>query len=213
MFLTRLRSIAPGLVCLMLCIAPISLSAQSQLRDPGRGQDPLKPGDVVRLKIWREPDLSGDFVVDEREHVVFAKIGSVAVAGITTDSLKRMLVRNYSAYLRDPAIDVVLLRRVNILGAVRNPGLYQIDMTMTIADAMSMAGGASEDGRPDRAELRRGGERLTVDLSAHTRLAETPLQSGDQLYFPQRSWISRNPAIVAGTLTALTGIVVTILTR
>ena len=42
-------------------------TAAAQLQDV----DPLRPGDVVRLRIWREPDMSGDFAVDEigRAHV------------------------------------------------------------------------------------------------------------------------------------------------
>jgi protein involved in polysaccharide export with SLBB domain len=86
-------------------------------------------------------------------------------------------------------------------------------MTMTVSDAMALAGGAAADGRADRVELRRGGEKVKIDLSAQTRLGATSVRSGDQLYFPQRSWISRNPGIVAGSLTALTGLVFSLLLR
>jgi polysaccharide biosynthesis/export protein len=180
---------------------------------PADGVSALRPGDIVRLRIWREPDLSGDFPVDESGQIVFPKIGAIVVEAVSADSLKRMLVSSYSAYLRDPAVEVTLLRRVTILGAVRNPGLYPLDLTMTVSDAMAIAGGAAADGRADRVELRRDGEKLTVDLSAQTRLGDTPIRAGDQLYFPQRSWISRNPGIVAGSLTAMTGLIVSLLVR
>jgi hypothetical protein len=56
----------------------------------------------------------------------------------------------------------------------------------------------------------RGGNRLMVRLDPATRLGDTPIRSGDQLYVPQRSWISRNQGIVIGTVTALTALAVRI---
>jgi protein involved in polysaccharide export with SLBB domain len=166
----------------------------------------LKPGDVVRLKIWREPDLSGDFVVDETGIVIVPKLGRVQVEGLSPDSLKSHLISSYSVYLRNPAIDVVLLRRITILGGVRNPGLYPVDPTMTLAEAYALAGGISPEGKLDEVHLIRGNERTTYKISGATRIADTPLRSGDQLYVPTRSWLSRNTwAITAaiGTTTTL----------
>jgi polysaccharide export outer membrane protein len=169
---------------------------------------PLRPGDRIRLRIWREPDLSGEYDVDEAGQAVFPKIGEMRVTGMTPEALKDTLVGSYSRFLRDPAVEVRLLRRVNILGAVRTPGLYQVDPTMTLADAAALAGGAAADGSPDRVDLVREGSKLPVKLSRQTRLSDTPLQSGDQLYFRQRSWASRNTGLLAGLLTFTAGIIV-----
>jgi polysaccharide export outer membrane protein len=173
----------------------------------------LLPGDLVRLRIWREPDLSGDFQVDEQGVVVLPKIGALSIRDMPAASLKARLIEQYSTYLRDPAIDVIVLRRVNVLGAVKNPGLYPVDATMTVADVFALAGGVAPEGNPDKGELIRSGARLDVKLTRGTKIGDTPLQSGDQLYVPQRSWISRNPGVVAGTLTAVAGIVVSLLVR
>jgi protein involved in polysaccharide export with SLBB domain len=174
---------------------------------------PLHPGDRIRLKIWREPDLSGEYDVDESGQAVFPKVGALKVTGMSPAGLKDTLVRSYQVFLRNPAVEVRLLRRVNILGAVRTPGLYQVDPTMSLADAAALAGGAASDGSPDRVDLIRDGAKLPVRLARKTRLADTPLQSGDQLYFRQRSWVSRNTGILAGLLTATAGIIVTLATR
>jgi polysaccharide export outer membrane protein len=166
----------------------------------------LQPGDVVRLKIWREPDLSGDFAVDEHGGVVLPKLGRVEVAGYFPDSLKSHLINSYSVYLRNPSIDVVLLRRITIIGGVRNPGLYPVDPTMTLADAYALAGGISPEGKSDEVQLVRGARRATYRFSGTTRISDTPLRSGDQLYVPLRSWISRNPWLATaliGTFTTL----------
>ncbi len=95
-----------------------------------------------------------------------------------------------------------MLRRVNVLGSVRNPGLYYVDPTTTVADALALAGGVNPDGKQNSFELLRDGKRLPVELSRDSRLADSPLQPGDQLRVPQRSWLSRNTAVVAAALTS-----------
>ena len=93
--------------------------------------------------------------------------------------MKAKVVQAYRVYLVNPSIDIVVLRRVNILGAVRNPGLYPVDATMTIADVLAVAGGTTPVGDADQVELVRGGERVHVRLSQRTRLTESPVRSGD----------------------------------
>jgi polysaccharide export outer membrane protein len=168
----------------------------------------LRPGDIVRLRIWREPDLSGDFPIDEQGVAVFPKIGPTHVVAVTTDSLKRMLVTTYSAYLRDPSIEVTFLRRVTVLGAVKLPGIYPADPTMSISDVVAMAGGALPNGRPHNFELRRGGERIDVDFNEVTPIGRTPIRSGDEIYVPERSWFARNGIYVIGAAVTATAIIV-----
>jgi protein involved in polysaccharide export with SLBB domain len=79
---------------------------------------------------------------------------------------------------------------------------------MTVADALALAGGASADGRRDRVELLRGGEKVVVKLDPAARLGDTPIRSGDQLYVPERSWFSRNQGIVIGTVSAFAALAI-----
>lgn len=187
----------------VIAAASIRVSAQQQsARTPDAASVLLRPGDRVRLKVWREPDLSGDFDVHEDGIVVFPKVGRLDVQQISTDSLKSLLLTRFAVSLRSPSVEVTVLRRVNVLGSVRNPGLYYLDPTTTVADALALAGGVSPEGQQDRFELLRGGKRLPVELSSDSRLADSPLQPGDQLRIPQRSWLSRNTGLVAATLTS-----------
>ena len=167
----------------------------------------LQPGDMVRLRIWREPDLSGDYPVNEAGEVVLPKLGPLTVSEISGDSLQHMLVASYARFLRQPSIDVILLRRVSVQGEVRSPGVFQVDPTMTVSSVLALAGGPSSDGNTNRIELRRDGQQIEVKLAPETQLLESPLRSGDQLWVPKRSWWSRNTAVIASTLTAV-GIVV-----
>ena len=198
---TTRSCIAIGGLLLAVALRAHALTAQgSEQPSPGTTVT-LQPGDMVRLKVWREPDLSGDYQVDESGEAVFPKIGPLKVSQLSTDSLKSLLVSTYSVYLRNPAIDVTLLRRVNVLGAVRNPGLYQVDATVTVADVLAMAGGVSSNGNPKKIELLRQGQRLSVQLTEQSRLSESPMRSGDELWVPEKSWLSRNAAVVAAVIT------------
>jgi polysaccharide biosynthesis/export protein len=177
------------------------------------GGGPLQPGDQVRLKIWREPDLSGDFDVDPSGTAVFPKVGPMSLTGLSPDSLRGVLLASYGRFLRDPSIEIKVMRRVTVQGAVRNPGLYPMDGTMTVGDAVALAGGATSDGKLDKVELHRADRKVLVDLNRSTRLSATPIQSGDQLFVPQKSWASRNTGVVAAGITALTTVAVALLVR
>jgi polysaccharide export outer membrane protein len=209
----RIRSLAAAMALAVASLLPApSLPAQG-VPAPGEGRNAvLQPGDMVRLRIWREPEMSGDYRVDESGMVVFPRIGALAVGRLSTDSLRSLLVSIYSAQLRDPSIEVTVLRRVNVLGAVRNPGLYHVDPTMTVADVMAMAGGVNGDGNPNRVELIRQGQRVSVRLSQQSLVAESPIRSGDQLWIPQRSWLARNATVVAAAVTATALIVTSVIT-
>ncbi len=191
-------------IALMLTSVALQNAAAQQTAPPPKSEAlaPLQPGDLVRLKIWREPDLSGDFRVDEAGVATFPKIGSLPVSKLSPDSLKSLLVSRYARFLQNPSVEVVLLRRVNVLGAVKNPGLYDVDPTMTVADAIAMAGGVTPDGHSKKVELLRPGQSEKLRLSLQSRLTEFPLRSGDQLRVPQRSWLARNGTVVAAGLTA-----------
>lgn len=196
----------------VLALAPAAW-AQGMSAMPAAQQIGMQPGDVVRLQIWREPDLSGEFTVDQAGVVTFPKLGPIEVSSETAASLRSRLVAAYQEFLRNPSIEVTLLRRVNILGAVKSPGLYPVDATMTIADAVALAGGATPDGNRREIELMRGGQKIAVRLTDAVRLDDLPLRSGDQLFIPERSWISRNPGLITTALSAGVSLIIAVFIR
>ena len=201
-----------------LCLTVVSISAalaQQTTPAPGgsRADIAAQPGDKVRLKIYREPDLSGEFVVPESGSVDFPKIGEVQVDRLRTDSLRTLLIERYSRSLRDPAIEVTVLRRVNVIGSVRNPGFYYADPTITVRGALALAGGVTPEGNKNRVELVRDNKRTQISLSSATTLADSPIQSGDQVSASERSWLSRNTALVVSGVTGLALIAVTLIRK
>jgi polysaccharide export outer membrane protein len=165
------------------------------------------------LKIYREPDLSGDYQVNEAGIATFPKVGAVKASDITTDSLQHLLVNTYSQFLREPAIEVIPLRRITVLGAVKNPGLYPVDPTMTVADVIAQAGGPTPEGNQKSLELLRGGQKQDVTITTQQQVTETPIRSGDELFVPERSWLSRNGYVVGAVIGAATIITTTIITH
>ena len=198
----------------LLAVPPVVAQDTSRTTHLAQASTPdaILPGDVVRLRIWREPDLSGDFPIDESGEVVLPRVGPVKATSETPESLKAKLYSEYQKYLAQTSIDITVLRRVQVLGAVRNPGLYPLDATMSVSDAIAMAGGVTSDGNEKKVQLVRGGQKLSGNLPQRTRLADTPIRSGDQLYVPYRSWLSRN-GYLAGSLLAAAATVTAILLR
>ena len=167
----------------------------------------LEPGDAIRVEIWREPDLSGVFDVDETGTVTLPLLGDRMVSGLSPDSLRDALAAEYGEYLQNPSIDVTLLRRVSILGEVRSPGLYPVDATITLMEALALAGGISPNGNKNDIQLVRGGQVIPQKLSATAVIGSTDVRSGDQIVVGERSWANRNSGAIIGSLIAATAII------
>jgi polysaccharide biosynthesis/export protein len=207
MAVVRIRwlAFALALVCVSAGQAPAQQAQEPEpVQQPERGptlspaaaDERLRPGDAVFLRIWREETLSGEFRVDQDGVAIFPLIGPRHVTDDSPASLREKLIDEYRVYLVNPSIEVWPMRRVNILGAVGRPGLYTVDPTMTIADALAQAGGALPHGKPEEIELIREGERITANITQRISISELPLRSGDQLIVPERSWLERHSAIV-----------------
>ena len=199
---------------LSLSVAIVLAAATAHGQNPARAtavqdttlaQSMLRPGDIVQLRVFREPDLSGDFRIDETGTVVLPHLGSVNATGGSPDSVRALIVATYSRYLRDPAITVTFLRRISVLGEVKSPGVYNADPTQSVADVLALAGGVTPDGRRDRISLIRNGHEVIAKLTPDEPLVTSPVRSGDQLYVPLKSWIARNPAAFAGILSGILG--------
>lgn len=176
--------------------------------------DTLRPGDVIRLRVWREPDLTGEFSVDETGLVVLPKLGPVQVGSESPASLRKKIVAGYAKFLNHTSIEVTLLHRIQVLGAVREPGVYPVDPTMSISDVLAIAGGTTSDGDPKRFEVIRAGKRIARPVSPQSLVGESRVRSGDQIFVPERSWLRRNGGyLVAAAITTAMSVVVTFATR
>jgi polysaccharide export outer membrane protein len=147
------------------------------------------------------------FTVDDRGVVTLPLLGERVVAGFELSDVRDRLVADYRVYLQNPSIEVTLLRRINILGEVRSPGLYPVDGTVSLADALALAGGITPNGDPSKIQLIRGERVIVQDLDQATMIGAAEIRSGDQIMVGQRGWIARNTGAVVGGLIAATAIV------
>jgi protein involved in polysaccharide export with SLBB domain len=171
----------------------------------------LRPGDVVRVAIWREEDLSGEFPVDENGTVVFPLLGEKPVTGIPFPALRTALMDEYRIHLRNPSITITPLRRVNVLGEVNKPGLYEVDPTISLAGVVALAGGTNPGGDLGRIRIVRSGAVLHERVSATSSLHDFDVRSGDQIFVDRRGWFDRNSTFVVSVLLSITSLAISLM--
>ncbi len=171
----------------------------------------LRPGDVIRVQIYQEEDISGDYSVDENGMVVLPLIGQRNVAGVAIGVLRDSLIADFRVHLRNPAITITPLRRVHVLGEVSRPGLYPLDPTVTLAGAIALAGGATANGDLRRVRIVRDGTILRERVGSGETIHAANIRSDDQIIVERRSWFERNSTFVVSTVLSLTSIVIAIL--
>lgn len=172
----------------------------------------LRPGDAIALQIWREPDLSGTYTIDDRGFVTFPLLGDRRVEGRDAEALRDDLLRDFRAYLQNPSIELRVLRRVTVLGAVNAPGVYSIDPTVTLRELLGLAGGVAPLGNAADVRLLRGGAVLRR-LDSDTSITNVDIRSGDEIIVGEKSWLSRSSGALLGSLIAAAAVITTALIR
>lgn len=157
----------------------------------------LRTGDLLKINIFRQKELSGDYIIDPQGRIVIAGLGAVPAAGLTPpqveDDLKALLAcRGYPT-----EVSVQAQIRVSVLGAVRAPGLFPVDPATKVLQIITLAGGQTPDADLAHTRIVRNGRSYSLDLGS--ALAGRPdgdaggvvLQSGDVVYVPKRSGFSQ----------------------
>jgi protein involved in polysaccharide export with SLBB domain len=104
----------------------------------------LGVGDKLRVTVFGEKDLSGDFDVNDQGLVALPLIGTVRVAGETVQQAETLITQRYGKdYLVNPRVTVEVLnyRPFYILGEVQKPGSYPYVNGLTVLNAVALAGG------------------------------------------------------------------------
>ncbi len=189
-------------------------TAAPPVQNPSPAAAGVRPGDVVSVRVWREPDYSGDFPVDARGRVTLPVIGELAVQGRSAETLSDSLKAAFRRYLNNPSIDINVQRRIAVLGEVNKPGLVLADATISVGELIALAGGVTQLGNARKIQLVRNNQVIISALGPGTVLQRSPVQSGDQIFVPQRSWLSRNGQVFIYGAISLTGsIIVALIVR
>ncbi len=110
----------------------------------------IAPMDTLSVKVFKMPDLSGDFEVDLTGQISMPLIGNIAATELTTAQLDEELTRKYGAkYLQNPDISVGVKassrRSVTVDGAVNRAGSFPVTGPLTLMQAVALAGGTDAE--------------------------------------------------------------------
>lgn len=146
----------------------------------------LSTGDQVRITVFGQEDLSGEFDVDGSGTFSMPLIGQVDAEGLTVPQLEDRIAEQLAAgYLIDPRVsaEVANYRPFYILGEVRTPGEYPYTNGLTVLEAVASAGGFTYRARKNTVFIRgaEAGTEEAVPLTATTRV-----EPGDTLRIGER---------------------------
>lgn len=165
------------------------LQASSYGPPPSRGSvGPyiLGPGDKVRLKVYGDTDLNGDYEVSSAGFVSIPLVGQVKAAGLTAPQLERALMSRMKGKIaNDPKINIEMATYASfyVHGEVKKAGVYPFQPGLTVADAVATAGGLTYRANEDKVLLRRAGSNETVIVPVEGTVRVYP---GDNLRVTER---------------------------
>ncbi|MBV9991816.1 MAG: polysaccharide export protein [Alphaproteobacteria bacterium] len=127
----------------------------------------LGAGDKIRVTVYNETDLSGEFQIDGTGYVRLPLVGQVKATGRTAHQLESDVGSALSeGYLKNPrvSIEVTAYRPFYIIGQVNRPGQYAYASNMSALDAIGMAGGFTEHAVESTVHIRHEGDDRTYDV-------------------------------------------------
>ena len=105
----------------------------------------IGPGDVLKINVWKRPDLAGEHVVGPHGLITLPMIGVFKIGGMSRNAAAKAIKNLYLKYYDDPMVTVGIEEyknnKVFVLGRVDNPGIIHFDGAITLMEALSMAGG------------------------------------------------------------------------
>jgi protein involved in polysaccharide export with SLBB domain len=149
-------------------LALVSLTAVAQAEEP-----PLRPssanvedsyqlgtGDKVRVIVFGEEDLSGEFQIDGNGRISLPLIGQVPATGETAAALEQNIAgRLADGYLQNPrvSVEITVYRPFYVIGEINKPGEYAYVNGMSALNAIALAGGFTQKADEDVLYIRRNG--------------------------------------------------------
>src|ERR1700682_3844935 len=124
----------------------------------GRDSNKLGPNDRVRITVFGQPTLTGEYTLDGNGVLAFPLIGNVPANGVTTSQLQQAIAAKLAPdYLVNPNVsaEVITRRPFFVIGEVQKPGNYSYVTSLTAINAVAMAGGFTRRARKNDFYVRR----------------------------------------------------------
>lgn len=145
----------------------------------------LGPGDQLRITVFNEAELTGQYVVGSQGVISYPLVGDVRAAGLTvpqfTDALRDALLE----FIRQPnvSVEVANYRPFFILGEVQRPGTYPYSADLTVLNAVATAGGFTYRANRGRVFIRHANEQ---EERSYPLTIATPVLPGDTVRIGER---------------------------
>lgn len=167
--------------------APVTAASSAPAAIPGQPDSyRLGTGDKIRVIVYGETDLGGEFTVSSAGTVSLPLIGDTHATGLTAAALQNSIQSALSPnYLKDARVNVEILtfRPFYILGEVNKPGEYPFTNGMTIDQAVAEAGGYTYRANHKAFYLKHEGQQNESQMHGEDGFKVTP---GDVIRVPER---------------------------
>lgn len=188
--------VALVLVCLLATAGPVRAADSEYV---------LHPGDMLAINVFGYPELSfpsggalEGIIIRPDGKIAYPFLGEIVVEGLTPKALVVFLKEQLSAYYTEPNVSVNVMRysnafnfteRVYVLGEVNQPGMYELDKSRNLLDAIGAAKGWTKNAAKTKVFLIRKdqkGEPMKINLMALLNKGDTsvnlPLRQGDVIF-------------------------------
>lgn len=156
----------------------------------------VKPGDVLAVSVWKEPDLQGQILIRPDGGFSFPLVGEVDARGKTVNDLQQTVRERLSRYISEPVVTVAVQEvkgnKVYVIGQVNKPGEFVVNPSVNVMQALSMAGGTTPFADLNGIMiLRRAGDgqqalafKYSDVIKGRNLTQNIPLESGDVVVVP-----------------------------
>jgi polysaccharide export outer membrane protein len=146
----------------------------------------LQPGDKIRVDVFGEDKLGGEYQLDQAGQVSMPLAGTIKAQGMTQGQLEQALSKKLrTEYLRNPKVTVTIatLAPFYIIGEVQKPGQFDYRSGLNVLTAIAVAGGPTYRASRSGVQIQRRGETTMRDYPIS---ASVPVLPGDVIKVPER---------------------------
>jgi polysaccharide export outer membrane protein len=174
---------------------PVSYADLAQ-SDPRRQPYVIGSSDMLRVTVWRDPNLSTESPVRPDGTVTVPLAGDVRAAGRTTAQVQQEIAKRLENFVKDAVVTVAVIEvnsyRFTVAGNVEHPGVFAEKNYVTVSEAVALAGGPNRYASPDDTVVIRAqsGQQLRIPINYDKILeGQDPEQDivivrGDTVYMP-----------------------------
>src|SRR4051812_32382007 len=136
--------------CLFFATVANAITVQAQGRQP---EYLFGPGDIIRIQVYQNPDLSMETRVTENGIITYPLIGIVKIGGLTVSAAESLIASTLKSggFIKQPQVTIVpthiLSNQISVLGQVGRPGRFPLETFNTrLSEMIAIAGGISATG-------------------------------------------------------------------